>query len=61
MKFFDIQNTREFYENILRCSGEIRQIEADGSERDLKAMAGWLIGSGMADRLKGIREIDLRI
>ena len=61
MKFFNIQNPQEFYESVLRCEGEIHEIDADGSERDLKAMAGYLIGSGRTEQMKGIAEINLRV
>ena len=61
MKFFNIQNTHEFYENVLRCEGEIHEIDANGNERDLKAMAGYLIGSGRTEQLNGIAEINLRV
>lgn len=61
MKFFNIQNTREFYERVLRCSGEIHEIDRNGTERDLKSVAGYLIDTGVADQMKGIPEINLII
>lgn len=61
MKFFDIRKPREFYERVLRCSGDIREIGTDGTQRDLKSMAEYLIETGMADRMMGIPEINLSI
>lgn len=61
MKFFDISNTGEFFNRVLRCSGEIHTIEPDGSEKDLKSMAEYLTRTGMASQMKGFKEINLKI
>ena len=61
MKLFNIQNTKEFFEQVLHCDGEVHVLEVDGSERDLKAMAGYMIDEGLAERMAGIPEINLTI
>ena len=59
MKFFNIQDTEEFLNRVLRCSGEIYSTGADGTEKDLKRTAEYLIKSGIAARMKEIDEINL--
>ena len=61
MKFFNIQNTEEFLERVQRCSGKIRSVDEDGTVKDLKETAEYLIRTGLAKRMKAIDEIDLRI
>ena len=60
MKFFGVENVREFCECVLRCSGDVYEIGADGSERSLKSMAEYLMDSGLAEQMSGIGEIRLR-
>ena len=48
-------------QKILECTGRIYKREADGSGRDMREMAQYLIDSGMADQITSIREIDLVI
>ena len=61
MKFFGISNTSEFFKRVLRCDGEIRVIEADGTEKDLKSMAEYMTKNGLAAQMKGFPEINLKI
>ena len=61
MKFFNIQNTEEFLSRVQRCSGKVQTVEPDGSVKDLKATAEYLIRTGLAQRMKGIDEINLVI
>ena len=61
MKFFNIQNTEEFLSRVQRCNGAVHSVEADGTVRDLKETAGYLIRTGLASQMKGIDEINLII
>ena len=61
MKFFNIQNTEEFLGRVQRCTGKVQTVEPDGSVKDLKATAEYLIRTGLAKRMKGIDEINLII
>ena len=61
MKLFNIQDTRDFYETVLHCSGDIYEVQEDGCERDLKATAKYLIDAGIADKMKGIEDINIKI
>ena len=59
MKFFSIENPKEFLNRVLRCSGEIYCVGIDGTEQDLKKMSEYLIKSGLAVQMKEIEEINL--
>ena len=61
MKFFGVSNPNEFFRRVLRCDGGIHVVEADGTERDLKSMAEYVIKNGLAPQMKGFSEINLRI
>lgn len=59
MKLFAISNTEKFLNKVLACSGMVYSVSANGEKTDLKAMARSLVRSGMAERMNGIKEIDL--
>lgn len=61
MKFFNIQDTEEFLSRVQQCSGRVQMVEPDGSMKDLKKTAEYLIRTGLAKRMKGIDEINLTI
>ena len=61
MKLYDIPSAGRFLRKIAGCKGEVRCAKPDGEITDLKSMARFLIQSGMADQLGGIREIDVRL
>ena len=61
MKLYNIPSAGKFLRKIANCQGEVRCVKPDGEITDLKAMARFLIQSGMADQLGGIREIDVRL
>lgn len=61
MKFFNIRDAREFYERVLRCSGEVHEVRKDGTERDLKSVAKFMIDSEMADHMTDLSQIDLKV
>ena len=59
MKLYTISNAEEFLTRVLDCKGMVYAIEADGKAQDLKALAQYLISTGMAGKIDGFREIDL--
>ena len=59
MKLFAISNTEKFLNRVLSCSGTVYSVSAEGEKTDLKAMARYLVRSGMAERTNGIQEINL--
>lgn len=61
MKIYGISNVSAFLDRVMRCKGKVYSVESDGETRDLKATAGYLINSGIAGHLAGIREIDLDV
>lgn len=61
MKLYNITNAAEFLNRVLACRGMVYAVEADGRAHDLKALAQYLISSNMADKIDGIREIDLAV
>ena len=61
MKLYNIPSAGKFLRKIAACKGEARCVQPDGKVTDLKAMSQFLIRSGMADQLDGIREIDVRL
>lgn len=61
MKLYNISNAGEFLNRVLECKGMVYAVEPDGKAQDLKELAQYLIGSGMADKIDGFREIDLAV
>ena len=61
MKLYNISNAGEFLTRVLDCKGMVYAVESDGRAQDLKELAQYLISSGMAGKIEGIREIDLAV
>ena len=61
MKLYNISSAGTFLSKVVNCTGGAWYVRPDGERADLKEMARFLIRTGMADQLDGIREIDLRL
>ena len=51
MKVYDISNARSFFERVLKCTGSVYSLDASGNRTNLKDMAEYCIGSGMAGQI----------
>jgi len=61
MKLYNISSPEKFLRKVLSCTGRAYCVQSGGQPTDLKELARFLINSGMANQLDGIREIDLRL
>ena len=61
MKIFRISNARRFFEKVASCTGGVYATDAEGHQQDYKALAGYLIQSGMAGNIASIPEVDLTV
>ena len=59
MKLYNISDARHFFERVLTCNGTVYVTTPDGETQNLKNVAQYMISSGIANTLNGIREINV--
>ena len=61
MTIFGISNARRFFEKVASCTGNVYTTDSEGKQQDYKALAGYLIQTGMAGCIGTIPEINLTV
>lgn len=60
MTMYNLTDLPRFFSFVLNCKGRVWYIDKRGESQDLKALARYALGTGMAERMGGIDRLEIQ-